>query len=58
MIEFLRQVKTELFKVVWPSRSDTIRYTLTVIVFSIVVALVLGAFDYLMLQLFTAILAR
>lgn len=58
MFEFLRQVKTELAKVVWPSRTDTVRYTLTVIVFSLAVALVLGAFDYLLLQLFTAILAR
>jgi preprotein translocase subunit SecE len=58
MFEFLRQVKTELGKVVWPSRNDTVRYTLTVIVFSLVVALILGAFDYLLLQLFTAILAR
>lgn len=58
MINFFRQVRTELSKVVWPSRNDTIRYTLTVIVFSLVVALVLGAFDYLLLQLFTAILAR
>ena len=58
MFEFLRQVKTELGKVVWPSRNDTVRYTLSVIVFSLVVALILGAFDYLLLQLFTAILAR
>ena len=58
MIDFLRQVKTELAKVVWPSRRDTLKYTLTVIVFSLVVAIVLGAFDYLLLKVFTAILAR
>lgn len=58
MIKFLSEVKTELSKVVWPSRSETINYTLTVIIFSVVVALVLGAFDYGMLRLFEAILNR
>ena len=56
MIKFLSEVKTELAKVVWPGRADTIRYTLTVIIFSVVVALILGAFDYAMLRLFEVIL--
>jgi preprotein translocase subunit SecE len=58
MFEFLVQVKNELAKVVWPSRSETIRYTLTVIIFSLVVAAILGAFDYLLLRVFEVILAR
>jgi preprotein translocase subunit SecE len=56
--EFLRQVKNELVKVVWPTKSETLRYTLTVIIFSLVVAAILGAFDYLLLRVFTAILTR
>ncbi len=43
---FFKEVKSELSKVVWPSRNDTIRYTIAVIVFSIAVALILGAADY------------
>jgi preprotein translocase subunit SecE len=58
MIKFLSEVRSELAKVVWPSRAETVRYTLTVIIFSIVVALVLGAFDYGMLRLFEAILNK
>ena len=57
-IRFLGEVRTELAKVVWPSRSETIKYTLTVIVFSLVVALVLGAFDFLLLKIFESILSR
>ena len=58
IFQFLGEVKTELAKVVWPTRKQTIQYTLTVIVFSIVIALILGAFDYLLLRIFTAILSR
>lgn len=58
IFEFLVQVKNELAKVVWPSKSETIRYTVTVIVFSLVVAAILGAFDYLLLKVFEVILAK
>ena len=58
IFQFLGEVKTELAKVVWPSQKQTIQYTLTVIVFSVVIALIMGAFDYLLLRIFTAILSR
>ena len=57
-IVFLKEVRSELAKVVWPTRTETIKYTLTVIVFSIVVALILGAFDYGLLKIFEKILSR
>lgn len=57
-LQFLGEVKSELAKVVWPSKSETLRYTITVIVFSLAVALVLGAFDFLLLKLFESILSR
>lgn len=57
-IQFLGEVKTELAKVVWPTRAETIRYTLTVIVFSLVVAAVLGAFDYGLLLLLEKVLTK
>ena len=56
IFQFFGEVKTELGKVVWPSRKEAIQYTLTVIVFSVVVSLILGAFDYMLLRLFQAIL--
>jgi len=58
IVQFLSEVKSELFKVVWPSRKETIRYTLTVIVFSIGVALILGAADYGLLQIFSRLIQK
>jgi preprotein translocase subunit SecE len=56
--QFFGEVKNELVKVVWPSRSETIKYTVTVIVFSLVVAFILGAADFGLLKLFEALIAR
>lgn len=58
IFQFLNEVKNELAKVVWPSKGETLRYTLTVIVFSMVVALILGAFDYALLRVFESIVSR
>lgn len=58
IIQFFSEVKSELFKVVWPTKSETLRYTLTVIVFSVAVSLILGAFDYMLLKVFEAIINR
>jgi len=44
--EYIREVKAELIKVVWPSRQDTIKTTFIVIVFSVAVAAFLGAIDF------------
>ncbi|MBU3964487.1 preprotein translocase subunit SecE [Patescibacteria group bacterium] len=43
---YLKQVKTEVKKINWPTREETIRYALTVIVISAVVAIFLGGLDF------------
>ncbi len=45
IIVFLKEVKTEMKKVNWPTRQETIRYTLIVIGVSVVVAAFLGSLD-------------
>jgi len=45
-IQFLREVRSELVKVVWPERSQVVRTTVAVIALSLVVAAFLGAVDY------------
>jgi len=42
---FLTEVKQELKKVTWPTRQETIRYTLLVVFISLGVAFFLGAGD-------------
>lgn len=44
--QFLREAKAELLKVNWPSRNQTINYTLIVIGISIAIAIFLGGLDY------------
>jgi len=46
IVQFFKEAKAELLKVNWPSRQQTINYTLMVIAISIVVALFLGGLDY------------
>jgi len=46
LIQFLREAKAELLKVNWPSKNQTINYTLIVIGISIAVAIFLGGLDY------------
>ncbi len=45
--QFLREAYSELQKVSWPTREQTIQYTTLVVVISISVALFLGLLDYL-----------
>jgi len=45
IVSYLKQVKTEAKKVNWPTKKDTIRYSLLVIGISLVVAVFLGGLD-------------
>ncbi len=42
---FLKETKTELKHVVWPSRARTISYTIIIIVLSIALGYLMSAFD-------------
>jgi len=44
-IQFLREVKVELKKVVWPTRKQTLSSTVVVIILTIIVACFLGVVD-------------
>lgn len=46
LIQFFREVKVELGKVVWPTRREALKLTGIVILFSIFVSLFLGLIDY------------
>jgi preprotein translocase subunit SecE len=54
VITFLKEVRMEMKKVNWPTKEETIKYTLIVIGISVVVAIFLGGFDVL----FTTLLER
>lgn len=48
---FLQEVKEELYKVAWPSRQQTIKYTVLVILVAVVVGAILGGLDYILTSL-------
>ncbi len=54
LMSFLREARDELKKVSWPDRQTTIRYTVIVVVASLVVGFVIGGIDYL----FTLLIER
>lgn len=47
-------VKVELKKVTWPSREETVVYTVAVILFSIAMIVFLGGLDFLFTYLLSA----
>ena len=48
---FIKEVRAELEKVVWPTREQTIRYSILVIVVAVFTGLFLGGLDYLLTAL-------
>ena len=48
--EYFKDTKAELKHVIWPNRSQTIFYTIIVVVLSVLIAYFLGIFDFIFLQ--------
>jgi len=44
-IDFIKEVWQELAKVAWPTREQTVRYTILVIIVAVAVGLFLGGLD-------------
>lgn len=51
IIGYLKDVKFEMRKVSWPTKRETFRYTLIVIFVSLIVAIFLGALDFIFITL-------
>jgi len=50
---FLKEVRMEIKKINWPTREQTIKYTLVVIGVSVTVAIFLGGLDFTFSSLLT-----
>ncbi|HKC14754.1 MAG TPA: preprotein translocase subunit SecE [Patescibacteria group bacterium] len=53
---FLSEVQEELKKVVWPTRDEVIRLTITVILISLIVGLFLGGVDFVLTKLLETVI--
>ncbi len=49
---FLKEVRLEMKKVNWPTKRETIKYTLIVVGVSIAVAIFLGGLDFIFATIF------
>lgn len=52
-VVFLKEVKSELAKVIWPTRAEIIRLTWIVILVSLLVGLFIGALDFIFTKIFS-----
>ena len=55
---FLREVRDELKKVVWPTRQEVIRLTGVVIIVSVGVGIFLGGTDFILTKLIGLLIVR
>jgi preprotein translocase subunit SecE len=56
-INFVRDVRSELRKVAWPTQRETVNLTAVVIALSVAVGLFLGGIDFLFQELFVRLLS-
>jgi len=47
LITFLKEVRHELSKVSWPTKSQTVQYTIVVVAISLATAVFLGLLDFM-----------
>lgn len=58
LFDYFTASRTELAKVSWPNRRQTMRLTIVVIIFSLVFAAILGALDYVFSTLLQKIIIK
>ncbi len=56
IISFFKEVGQEMKKVNWPTKKETLKNTATVIFISLVAAIFLGGFDYIIRKIIEKIL--
>ena len=57
-VVFLKEVRAELLKVIWPTRSEVIRLTVIVIAVSVGIALYIGGLDLLFTSITNLLVKR
>jgi preprotein translocase subunit SecE len=55
VVRTVRETRSELRKVVWPTREETIRLTVVVITISVIIGLILFTADTIFLFLYTTL---
>lgn len=58
ILNYISEVRSELGKVVWPTREETIRLTILVLAVSVLVAAYVGGLDFVLTRVLTFVLVR
>lgn len=58
LVEYLRQSRSEFAKVSWPNRSEAIRLTVAVLVFTAVFSAVIGGLDFVFSQVLQKVILK
>lgn len=58
VMQYVRETRAELRKVVWPTRDEAINLTVVVVVTIVVMSSFFGVIDYILTALFRFLLAR
>ncbi len=58
LVEFLKGVRFELSKVVWPKREEVIKLTLIVFIISAVVGAYVGGLDFIFTKALESVISR
>lgn len=57
-LAFVKEVKTELEKVIWPTRAQTVKLTAVVIGLSAIVGIYIGSLDILFIKLVELVIKK
>ncbi len=57
-IKFIGEVASELKKVTWPTRAETVKLTVVVLAISVIVGIFIGGLDYMLLSISTVLFKR
>jgi len=53
LTEYIRQTQVEMSHVIWPNRSQTVKFTIMVVAVSLATAVLLGIADFVFSKLLT-----
>lgn len=58
IIRYLSEVRSEMSKVTWPSRNQTVKMTIIVLIVSVIVGILIGGLDLLLTRFFGVLIQR
>jgi preprotein translocase subunit SecE len=58
LLNYLREARAELTRVTWPTRAQATRWTIAVIIFSVVFSAFVGGLDYVFSQILQKVILK